>query len=718
MRLTRTMASADARTERLPELLLRLGVAGCFVGHGAFGVIGKAAWLPYFAAVGIGEDLAWRLMPIVGTIDILVGTLVLFAPRPALLLYAIGWAAWTALLRPLAGESFFETLERAGNYGVPLALLLMAGAATHWRRWLEPLRIRGAEAASRRQVEAILRATTVALLLGHGGLALLGKPLLAGHLAAIGLPAGSTVVMGVVDVALAAWVAFRRAEPALPIVIGWKLATEALFPITGDSTWEFVERAGSYIAPLTLWIMMRQPAPRRAVSRAPARLGVIAATTILIAAAMPPAGVPGTRDVGASAKREKAGTWAAVAAVPAVALATLAGAPGASSSPERGEVGWGAAVAAAAEGQDADSVLDRLRAGGFVLACRHAITGPDPRNRRFDLEDRSTQRLLSAEGEAQARRLGEILRRQRIPIGEVLTSPVFRTSDSAELTFGRAERSDALWTNEAQDTAELRRLFTSEPAPGTNRALMTHQGILYPITELERGSIREGDCVIIDPDGGDSFEIVDVLGPDEWAALRSGATQDTQPLHEPAAFRASQTSQASEAARAIAAARRGGMIIVCRHAITGSTSEVEPVDYEDPATQRLLSPEGERQSAAMGRAFRRLGIEVSRVIASPMHRAHRTAELMFGRPPVIDSIWHTNGSDYGGPPRGGRLHVLATPVPNGNHVIISHIGTMASVIPEAEGDIGQGDCVVVQPAGETFHVVGVVPWRAWSYGDT
>lgn len=713
-RVTVAMTERSDRAVQLPELLLRLGVAGCFIGHGAFGVIGKTAWLPYFAVAGIGEDVAWRVMPIVGAIDVLVGILALVSPRPALLVYAASWAVWTALLRPLAGESVFETLERAGNYGVPLALLALAGATLDWRRWLEPLRVtRAAVARRRHEVMAVLRATTITLLVGHGGLALLGKPLLVEHVTTIGLPAGATFVMGAFDLALAALVAFRPVEPVFPLVVGWKLATEALYPLTGDPAWEFVERAGSYAAPLTLWIMMRHAAPMRVESRAPARLGVVAAITALIAAALPAVGVAGPPGVGSPALLR--GAAARRIAVPT-------------------SVQDGPAVA---DAQRADSLLDRLRAGGFVLACRHAITGPTPRGREFDLADRSTQRLLSAEGEAQARRLGEILRRQRIPIGEVFTSPAFRTSDSAELTFGHADRSDALYGNEEHKRAERRRLFTSDPAPGTNRALMTHQAVLYRMMpDIERGSIREGDCVILDPDGSD-FEIVERLGPDEWDALRLSGTRNTEsqePLasqrsnapHGPHAsqesrasqrshtFQTSHGSQDSETAKAIAAARRGGTIIVCRHAITGSTSEVEPVDYDDPSTQRLLSAEGERQSEAMGRALQRLGIQVTKVIASPMQRARRTASLMFGRPPVIDSIWHTNGSDYGGPPRARRAHVLATPVPSGNHVIISHIGTMTSVIPEAEGNVDEGDCVVIQPAAETFDVVGIVPSRSWS----
>jgi hypothetical protein len=105
--------------------ILRVGAALCFIGHGAFGFITKAAWLPYFGVVGIPEAWAWRLMPLVGAVDVLAGMAVLFAQRGLPLVYMVIWATWTALLRPLSGESVFETLERAGNYGVPFAPMLL-----------------------------------------------------------------------------------------------------------------------------------------------------------------------------------------------------------------------------------------------------------------------------------------------------------------------------------------------------------------------------------------------------------------------------------------------------------------------------------------------------------------------------------------------------------------------------------------------------------------
>ena len=237
--------------------VLRLGAALCFIGHGAFGFITKAAWIPYFGVVGIPEPLAWRLMPVVGTVDLLAGMAVLFAPRGLPLVYMTVWALWTALLRPLSGESLFETLERAGNYGVPLALLMF----TMVPRSLSTLVVRldkpsVAHSAFERTRQA-LKWTTVLLLIGHGAMGVAGKALLTTHYTAIGLPESTTVLVGWFEIVLAAIVAVRPMAGLLVFVAAWKLATEFLFVTAGAPIWEFVERAGSYAAPLALAILTK-----------------------------------------------------------------------------------------------------------------------------------------------------------------------------------------------------------------------------------------------------------------------------------------------------------------------------------------------------------------------------------------------------------------------------------------------------------------------------
>ena len=86
------------------EWILRVGAFMCFVGHGAFGVITKEAWVSYFAVVGIGRDMAYTLMPLVGFIDIGMGILMLVAPVPLVGWWMVGWAIWTASLRHLSSE--------------------------------------------------------------------------------------------------------------------------------------------------------------------------------------------------------------------------------------------------------------------------------------------------------------------------------------------------------------------------------------------------------------------------------------------------------------------------------------------------------------------------------------------------------------------------------------------------------------------------------------
>jgi broad specificity phosphatase PhoE len=90
-----------------------------------------------------------------------------------------------------------------------------------------------------------------------------------------------------------------------------------------------------------------------------------------------------------------------------------------------------------------EALWDALRQGGHVLYIRHSLTTSgfgDPPG--FRIEACATQRNLSDEGRAQARRMGEALERHGVPIGTVLSSPWCRCVETARLAFGRAE----VWT--------------------------------------------------------------------------------------------------------------------------------------------------------------------------------------------------------------------------------------------------------------------------------
>jgi len=244
--------------------LFRISVFATYVGHGAFGIIGKKAWVAYFGVVGIPEPWAWKLMPLIGTVDISVGLITLLSPRRAVLLYATIWGFWTALLRPLAGEPVWEALERAGNYGVPLAFLL-ASQATGWFSTLE---IRPVDAALKLRLARVLRATVSALLVGHGALAtVVQKPLLQHHLEAVGLPFVPLTALCGFEIALGLAVLLGSAGWLLLFVTSWKIISESFYPLSGAPFFEFIERGGSYIAPLALFLLIHQARPATGESR-------------------------------------------------------------------------------------------------------------------------------------------------------------------------------------------------------------------------------------------------------------------------------------------------------------------------------------------------------------------------------------------------------------------------------------------------------------------
>ena len=115
--------------------VLRIAVAGEFLGHGVFALQQKAGWIKYFEAVGISAEGAMTLMPYIGVMDIFLAVLVLVKPIRIGLLWMAFWGFWTALLRPIAGEPIWDFVERWANWGAPFALLLVAGWPKNLKEW-------------------------------------------------------------------------------------------------------------------------------------------------------------------------------------------------------------------------------------------------------------------------------------------------------------------------------------------------------------------------------------------------------------------------------------------------------------------------------------------------------------------------------------------------------------------------------------------------------
>lgn len=117
--------------------ILRVAIAGEFIGHGVFALEGKKAWIEWFSVFGIlNIETATILLFLVGLLDVALAILILIKPIPLALLWMSFWGFWTALLRPIVGEPIWDFVERWANWGAPLALLFLVGWPKSLKEWL------------------------------------------------------------------------------------------------------------------------------------------------------------------------------------------------------------------------------------------------------------------------------------------------------------------------------------------------------------------------------------------------------------------------------------------------------------------------------------------------------------------------------------------------------------------------------------------------------
>lgn len=154
-----------------------------------------------------------------------------------------------------------------------------------------------------------------------------------------------------------------------------------------------------------------------------------------------------------------------------------------------------------------------LAKGGYVILLRHTTTVPgvgDPPG--FRLDDCSTQRNLSDQGRAEARRWGEMVAKHRVPIAHVYTSQWCRCVDTAKIAFVGALKGAApeIWpalnsffdspSNEPQQTAGVKSRLAKMKTRDQNVVLVTHQVNISAITG-EAPAMGEAIVMRLNSDG-------------------------------------------------------------------------------------------------------------------------------------------------------------------------------------------------------------------------
>jgi phosphohistidine phosphatase SixA len=173
--------------------------------------------------------------------------------------------------------------------------------------------------------------------------------------------------------------------------------------------------------------------------------------------------------------------------------------------------------------------LDDVRRGGYVIVIRHGATfsnqaDTDPLN----VKNVSAQRQLNDQGRAQAKAMGEYMRKLKIPVGTVVTSMFQRAVDTGTLlgfgdvksTFDVAEGGLVVSPDEnTRRTQALRKLAGTSQPGGSNLVIVTHKPNIVDAFGKDWFDVREGEASIFQPDGQGGYKPVVRVRADEWSSL-------------------------------------------------------------------------------------------------------------------------------------------------------------------------------------------------------
>lgn len=172
--------------------------------------------------------------------------------------------------------------------------------------------------------------------------------------------------------------------------------------------------------------------------------------------------------------------------------------------------------------------IAELQRGGFILYLRHGQTDTSRPDQlpRVDLHDCTTQRPLNEEGRRTSTMIGRALRKNRIPVGDILVSPYCRALDTATLAFGKdytveagLDYSSNLTTEEKAPLLKiLRHLLTTPVPPGSNRVIVAHAPNLADL--IGYFIAPEGTVAIFRPGHEGEPKYVASIPPQRWLMLK------------------------------------------------------------------------------------------------------------------------------------------------------------------------------------------------------
>lgn len=169
-----------------------------------------------------------------------------------------------------------------------------------------------------------------------------------------------------------------------------------------------------------------------------------------------------------------------------------------------------------------------LQHGGYVIVMRHASSpGEAPTAQSADPENVNRERQLDQAGRASAVAMGEALRKLKIPIGEVYTSPTYRARETARLAqlpspkivseLGDGGRSMQKITEEQADW--LRKKAAQLPS-GVDTMIVTQFPNISRAFPQWSSGLADGEALVIGSDGKGGTALIGRIPIADWPRFR------------------------------------------------------------------------------------------------------------------------------------------------------------------------------------------------------
>lgn len=178
-----------------------------------------------------------------------------------------------------------------------------------------------------------------------------------------------------------------------------------------------------------------------------------------------------------------------------------------------------------------EDLMSALQRGGYTILLRHARTDRSVQEDPGYIPARRTdQRNLNDDGVRDARLMGVVFKKYRIPVSEILSSPMFRTRETAEYAVGTP--TDVMALRTFPPSAEQAAVVVAAPKPGSNRVLVTHHFVIEKhVPGIRPGEIGESEAAIIRPTSDGRVELVGRITLADWQALAGEAMKPAATTH-------------------------------------------------------------------------------------------------------------------------------------------------------------------------------------------